>query len=53
MKQFLVTPCHLKAIDVSTVPVSEPDDPGSSARILTSENNKQLNLNIFDISVIR
>ncbi|CAI6355688.1 unnamed protein product [Macrosiphum euphorbiae] len=51
MKRFLVTPGHLKSTAVSTVSVSETDDPGSSARTSTSDNNKQLNLTIFDISV--
>jgi len=51
MKRFLVTLGHLKSSAVSTVSVSEPDDPGSSARTSKSDYNKQLNLNIFDISV--
>lgn len=52
MKRFLVTPDHLKATAVSTVSVSEPNDPGSSASISSSDKNKQLNLKIFDISLL-
>jgi len=47
MNRFLIT-----STAVSTVLVSEPNDPGSSARTPISDTNKQLNLNIFDISVI-
>ncbi|XP_022166373.1 zinc finger MYM-type protein 1-like [Myzus persicae] len=49
MERFLITPGNLKSTAVSTV--SEPNDPESSARTPISDTNKQLNLNIFDISV--
>ncbi|KAL4127147.1 hypothetical protein QTP88_011345 [Uroleucon formosanum] len=51
MKRFLITSGNLKSTAVSTVSVSEPNDPGSGARTPISNTNKQLNLNIFDISV--
>ncbi|CAI6371276.1 unnamed protein product [Macrosiphum euphorbiae] len=49
MERFLITPGNLKSTAVSTV--SEPNDPESIARTPISDTNKQLNLNIFDISV--
>jgi hypothetical protein len=50
IKRFLITSGNLKSTAVSNVSVSEPNDPRSSARTI-SDTNKQLNLNIFYISV--
>lgn len=49
MERFLITSGNSKSTAVSTV--SEPNDPGSSARTPISDTDIQLNSNIFDISV--